>query len=51
MFFNNVPNNADISAIIIAELRNNYNIKYRKDKKQKNNPVSAIFRGRLFTEI
>lgn len=43
MFFNEVPNNADVSAVIIAELRNNYNIKFRKDKKQKVAQVSCCF--------
>lgn len=35
MFINEVPNGAELSAIIINELRDIFGIKYRKDKKIK----------------
>lgn len=39
MFINEVPNSADLPAIIINELRDIYGIKYRKEKKLKNHQV------------
>lgn len=39
MFMNEVPNSADLPAIIVNELRDIYGIKYRKDKKHKNAQV------------
>lgn len=42
MFINEVPNSAELPAIIINELRDIYGIKYRKDKKVKNTQVSDL---------
>lgn len=39
MFMNEVPNSADLPALIVNELRDIYGIKYRKDKKHKNAQV------------
>lgn len=36
MFMNEIPNSAELSALVITELRDIYGIKYRKDKKHKN---------------
>lgn len=46
MFINEVPNNAELSAIIVNELRDLYGIKYRKEKKLKNHQVSREFTQR-----
>lgn len=43
MFINEVPNNAELSAIIVNELRDLYGIKYRKEKKLKTHQVSRIY--------
>lgn len=42
MFINEVPNNAELSAIIVTELRDLYGIKFRKEKKSKNTQVCAV---------
>lgn len=36
MFMNEISNGAELSALVINELRDLYGIKYRKDKKHKN---------------
>lgn len=41
MFINEIPNNAELSAIIVTELRDLYGIKFRKEKKTKNQQVCA----------
>lgn len=41
MFINEVANNAELSAIIVNELRDLYGIKFRKEKKLKNHQVKA----------
>lgn len=40
MFINEIPNNAELSAIIVNELRDLYGIKFRKEKKLKHHQVS-----------
>lgn len=40
MFINEVSNYAELSAIIINDLRDLYGIKFRKEKKSKNHEVS-----------
>lgn len=40
MFINEVPNDADITALIITELRDFYGIKYKKEKKHRHSLVS-----------
>lgn len=42
MFINEIPNNAELSAIIVNELRDLYGIKFRKEKKMKNHQVSHV---------
>lgn len=39
MFINEVANNAELSAIIVNELRDLYGIKFRKEKKLKSHQV------------
>ncbi|XP_031634865.1 rho GTPase-activating protein 11A-like [Contarinia nasturtii] len=41
MFINEVPNNAELSAIIVSELRDMYGIKFRKEKKLKSQQHSS----------
>lgn len=41
MFINEVANNAELSAIIVNELRDLYGIKFRKEKKLKHHQVNA----------
>lgn len=42
MFINEVTNNAELSAIIVNELRDLYGIKFRKEKKLKSHQVKTI---------
>lgn len=42
LFINEVPNSAELPAIIINELRDIYGIKYRKDKKIKSTQVTLF---------
>lgn len=41
MFINEVPNNAELSAIVVNELRDLYGVKFRKEKKLKNQQVNT----------
>lgn len=43
MFINEVANGAELSSIIINELRDMYGVKYRKDKKLKDQNVIFFF--------
>lgn len=52
MFINEVPNGAELSSIIINELRDMYGVKYRKDKKLKDQSVNIFLEIRfLMREI
>lgn len=42
MFINEVPNNAELAAIIVNQLRDLYGIKFRKEKKLKNQQVNLV---------
>lgn len=42
MFINEIPNNAELSAIIVNELRDLYGIKFRKEKKLKSHQVGSL---------
>lgn len=48
MFINEVPHSAELSAIIVNELRDLYGIKFRKDKKLKAHQVCVV-RSSLLT--
>lgn len=48
MFINEVPNNAELTAIIVNELRDLYGIKFRKEKKVKHHQVCSYF---IFSEL
>lgn len=50
MFINQVPNNAELTAIIVNELRDLYGIKFRKEKKVKHQQVCSYFFSELYFE-